>query len=158
MLQKRQQANIPVYDPWQSWRKLDWNKISFQWETDISLADKLGCPVGLVKQKRKELCPHPQKAPENWECLPLGKVSDGTIARATGRAQSAVSLARKRLGIPVFGDASVDRKPKGINWDKQPLGQVRDAELAKQLGVDLCSVARQRVKRGIVQVSKQARG
>ena len=93
---RRKRLGIPAFDPW---RDLNWNNVQLGKESDPVIARQLGCPVSLVKQKREEQGIPSKNIPTAWETLPLGVLSDCAIARATGRAQCTVTLARQRLGI-----------------------------------------------------------
>ena len=78
----------------------------------------------------------------DWDAQPLGKETDRAIAARVGVTYQAVSLQRKKRGIPAYG-------LNGINWDEQPLGEMYDRDLAEILGVSTTSVCSQRNQRGI---------
>ncbi len=79
----------------------------------------------------------------NWDLHPLGKVSDGEIARKLGVTPSSVQKARQRRGIAA--NPNLER----YDWAEQPLGKITDSELARRLGIVRSTVQRAREKRGI---------
>jgi hypothetical protein len=83
----------------------------------------------------------------DWSAVAdLGEVPDRVIAERLGCTQSAVSVARRRAGVPAW---DTSRAPKRIAWDEQPLGRVADLELARRLGCAATTVGAARKLRGI---------
>ena len=80
----------------------------------------------------------------NWDDAPLGKLSDGDVARMYKVARPVVCNARNRRGIPPFTSRYVN-----VVWDDVPLGGFPDAVLAKELGVSEPTVSRHRNQKGI---------
>lgn len=90
----------------------------------------------------------------DWTVLPIGKITDAALAAQIGVTTSAVTHARRRLGIPglrVVKDAERLAGPgKGeIDWSAQPLGELPDLELARRLGTHRARVRLARIRRGI---------
>lgn len=84
----------------------------------------------------------------DWHNQPLGQVSDNSLAKILGCAQSTVRVNRETLGIPVC-QTKTKTKSKEIDWDAQPLGTESDYSISKSLGVSPKIVGRKRKERDI---------
>jgi hypothetical protein len=80
----------------------------------------------------------------NWDAQPLGRMTDGALAKRLGVARATVYGARTFRGIkPAVAP------PAHRFWGKRRLGRVPDRVIAKQYGVTVQTVARARWRRGI---------
>lgn len=76
----------------------------------------------------------------------LGKTTDHELASKIGCSQAAVSLRRKKLGVPPNGERS-----NAIQWESWDsiLGTMEDKYVAKKIGCSLASIVNRRKKLGI---------
>lgn len=120
-------------------------------DTDSAVAKQLGVKPRQVERKRRELKIEPFTLQEPAVVIPpefqvkLGKVSDGIIAEALGYSQPAVSMFRRKLGIPAITEPT---KPAPLEMDAE-LGKDSDVNIAKRYGVSHTCVWRKRKQRGI---------
>lgn len=76
----------------------------------------------------------------------LGTISDAALSRKLGLCIGTVFEKRQKLGIPA------SRPPKSINWTPDVialLGKIPDGEVAGIYGMNILSVQKKRVARGI---------
>jgi hypothetical protein len=113
---ERNQRSIP---PWVKTRAvMFWDAQPLGKIADTVLARKLGMATSTVQRQRDQrgippLFPiaarafhsHGKSAQVDWDSQPLGKVSDGVIARRLGVAATSVWRARQRRNIAAWNDA-----------------------------------------------------
>jgi len=82
-----------------------------------------------------------------WTDQPLGRISDGQLARDLGVDPSTVAKARQRLGI------AVHQPHPPIDWTRVFQCRKPDAALARELGVSRETVRKNRVRLGIPKIN-----
>ncbi|HSL83195.1 MAG TPA: hypothetical protein VLF66_10480, partial [Thermoanaerobaculia bacterium] len=125
--------------------------------SDQAVAEALGVGRHSVKQKRQGLRippfhppPHDKNQAYPWQpedLARLGKVSDGTLARALGLNPTTVRTKRHSLGIAPF-----QPNPPAIEWTPAKiaqLGKSSDRRVAEELGISARSVLAKRLALGI---------
>lgn len=128
--------------------------------SDAAVAEALGLNRSTVRSKRQRLGippfhppPHDLQQGYTWrseDLALLGKVSDGSLARALDLNTSTVTVKRQKLGIPPF-----QPKPPPIEWTPakiERLGKAPDHQIAEELGISTSSVLAKRQELGIAAI------
>jgi hypothetical protein len=97
-------------------------------DTDRVIANSLGLPINVVKQKRQRL--GISRLSQRWkehEIALLGTAPDSELARKLGKSSSVIWRKREQLGIPTFLKRWTDEEIALI-------GTASDPEVARKLG------------------------
>ncbi len=112
-------------------------------DTDRAIANILGLPMNIVRNKRKRLgisC-----LSQRWkehEIVLLGTAPDSELARKLGKSSSAIARKREQLGIPTF-------LKRWTNEEIALIGTASDPEVARKLGRTASCVQSKREQLGI---------
>jgi len=112
-------------------------------DTDRAIANVLGLPINVVKNKRDRL--GISLLAQRWkehEIVLLGTASDSELARKLGKSSSAIWRKREQLGIPTFLTRWTDEEIALI-------GTASDPEVARKLGRTASCVQSKREQLGI---------
>jgi len=112
-------------------------------DTDRAIANVLGLPINVVKNKRDRL--GISRLSQSWkehEIVLLGTAPDSQLARKLGKSSSAIRRKREQLGIPTFLKRWTDEEVALI-------GTASDPQVARKLGRTASCVQSKREQLGI---------